>query len=131
MQNQVFFLGFIVSYKDISADPDKVKAIREWPEHTKLFETHGFHGLVSFYRLFIKGFNTTTATIIECLKLGSFQWTLVAHKAYLDIKHKLIEAPLLRHPDLSKVFKVACDLMPHTPWHDLRMNFVLGLIKNC
>ena len=31
------------------------------------------------------------------------------HKAYLDIKQKMTEASVLRDPDLSKVFEVACD----------------------
>lgn len=32
LQPQVLFLGFIVCVEGISVDPDKVKAIREWPE---------------------------------------------------------------------------------------------------
>ena len=36
LQPQVLFLGFIVSTQGISVDPDKVKAIKEWPEHLKL-----------------------------------------------------------------------------------------------
>jgi len=32
LHNQVLFLDFIVSGQGIFADPDKVKAIREWPE---------------------------------------------------------------------------------------------------
>ena len=32
MQPHVLFLGFIVSEHGISADPEKVRVIREWPE---------------------------------------------------------------------------------------------------
>ena len=86
MQNRELFLGFIVSNKGIFVDPDKVKVIREQPELKTLSKAHSFHGLVSFYRRFIKGFNTITGPITECLKLGSFKWMPAAHKAYLDIK---------------------------------------------
>ena len=55
------------------------------------------------------GFNTIMAPITECLKLGSFKWTLVAYIAYLDNKQKIIEALVLRCPDLFKVFEVAYD----------------------
>lgn len=72
-------------------------------------ETRSFHDLVSFYRRFIKGFSTITTPITECMRLGDFKWTPAAHRAYLEIKQKMIEALVLRHPDLSKVFEVACD----------------------
>ena len=32
MQNQVLFLGFIMSVQEIFADVDKIKGIREWSE---------------------------------------------------------------------------------------------------
>ena len=32
MQTQVAFLGFIVVMQDIAANPEKVRAIRDWPE---------------------------------------------------------------------------------------------------
>ena len=44
MQPHVFFLGFIVFEHDISADPEKVKVIREWPEPKSITKTHSFHG---------------------------------------------------------------------------------------
>lgn len=49
------------------------------------------------------------APITDCLKKGEFQWTTVAARAFSDIKQKMTEAPVLRHPDLSQVFEVACD----------------------
>lgn len=37
-QTQVLFLGFIVSAQGIAADPDKIRAIREWPEPKSISE---------------------------------------------------------------------------------------------
>ena len=56
MQNQLPFLGFIVSVYGVSVDPDKDKAIREWLEPKTLTEARSFHDLLSFYRRFIKRF---------------------------------------------------------------------------
>ena len=94
----------------IYADLDKLKVIREWLEPKTLIETYSFHGLVYFYRRFIKRFSTITAPISGCFRLETFKWTLAAHKAYLDIKQKKIEAPVLRYFDLSMVFEIACDV---------------------
>ena len=60
-----------------------------------LIEVCSFHDLVFFYMRLLKGFNAITATITEGLKLGTFMWTPIAHKPYLDVKHEMIEAPML------------------------------------
>ena len=109
MQPRVLFLGFIVSEHDISTDPEKVRVIREWHEPKSIIETRSFHGLASFYRRFIRGFSTIMAHIIECLKNEEFQWSNVASHTFREIKVKMTEASVLRYPDFTKVFEVACD----------------------
>ena len=109
MQPYVLFLGFIVSEHGISADPEKVRVIREWPEPQSITETHSFHGLAYFYRRFIRGFNTIMAPITKCLKNKEFQWSNAASQAFREVKVRLTEASVLRYPDFTKVFEVACD----------------------
>ena len=43
MKPYVLFLGFIVLEHGISADLEKVRVIREWPEPKSITETRGFH----------------------------------------------------------------------------------------
>ena len=109
MQPHVLFLGFIVFAHDISADPEKVRVVREWIEPKSITETRSFHGLASFYRRFIRGFNTIMAPIIECLKHEEFQWSNAASQTLREIKVKMIEAPVLRYLDFTKIFEVACN----------------------
>ena len=106
MQPHVLFLGFIVSEHGISADPEKVRVIREWPEPKFITETPSFHGLASFYRIFIKGFSPIMAPIIECLKNEEFQWFNAASKTFREIKVKMTKAHVLRYPDFTKVLRL-------------------------
>ena len=109
MQPHVLFLGFIVSEYGISVDPEKVRFIREWPEPKSITETHSFHGLASFYRIFIRGFSIIMALITECLKNEEFQWSNATSQAFIEIKVKMTEALVLRYLDFTKVFEVSCD----------------------
>ena len=47
--------------------------------------------------------------ITDCLKNDEFSWSKSATETFQEIKQKMIEAPVLRLSDFSKVFKVACD----------------------
>ncbi|RVW74853.1 Transposon Ty3-G Gag-Pol polyprotein [Vitis vinifera] len=80
MSPSVVFLGFVVSSKGVETDPEKIKAIVDWPVPTNIHEVRSFHGMATFYRRFIRNFSSIMAPITECMK-----------------------------PDFEKVFEVACD----------------------
>ena len=68
----ITFLGFIVSSQGVSADPEKIKDILEWPEPRTLREVHSFHKLATFYYRFIQGFNTIVTPMTDCIRKGDF-----------------------------------------------------------
>ncbi|RVW54072.1 Transposon Ty3-I Gag-Pol polyprotein [Vitis vinifera] len=109
MSPSVVFLGFVVSSKGVETDPEKIKAIVDWPVPTNIHEVRSFHGMATFYRRFIRNFSSIMAPITECMKPGLFIWTKAANKAFEEIKSKMVNPPILRLPDFEKVFEVACD----------------------
>ena len=88
MQPHVFFLGFIVFEHGISANPEKVRVIKEWLEPKSITKTRSFHGLASFYMRFIRGFSTIMAHIIKCLKMRSFNGLMLLAMHYEKSRSK-------------------------------------------
>ena len=62
-QASVIFLGHIISADRISANPEKVDKVRDWPVPSNVKELHSFLGLASYYCWFIPNF----AHIAKCL----------------------------------------------------------------
>ena len=55
-QEEIPFLGHIVSAGGIRYDPAKCQEVRNWPVSRDLHEVRSFVGLCSYYRRHIQGF---------------------------------------------------------------------------
>lgn len=107
----VKYLGFVIDCEGIRTDPDKIKAIVDFPPPTNVKEVRRLIGLVNWYRRFINNFSTIIAPITELLKKPKkkFVWTNVANDAFLSLKSALCSAPLLSCPNYNLPFYVQCD----------------------
>jgi Reverse transcriptase (RNA-dependent DNA polymerase) len=47
--SKVEFLGVVINHEGIQMDPDKIKAIKAWPEPKTVKEVQGFLGLTNYY----------------------------------------------------------------------------------
>ena len=68
MQESLVFLGFVISADGVKMDPEKVRAILEWPSPRSITEVRSFHGLDTFYRMFICNSSTIVAPMIDFTK---------------------------------------------------------------
>ena len=73
--NKVVFLGYVVNAKSIKIDEEKLKTIEQWPMPKSITEIRSFHGLTSFYMIFVKEFSTLVALFTEIVKKSvGFKW---------------------------------------------------------
>lgn len=72
---ELFYLGHIISANGVQVDPEKIKAIQDWPPPTNLSQLNGFFGLCGFYRRPVKGFSQVAAPLTDLTKKGAFSWS--------------------------------------------------------
>lgn len=109
LTTSIQFLGYVVSRDGLMVDPAKVNVVSNWPIPSSITDVRSFHGLASFYRRFIPHFSGIMAPLTDCMKGTKFQWTVEAEAAFLEVKQRLISAPILVLPDFSLPFELHCD----------------------
>lgn len=98
-QEQVEFLGHVVSRDGITTSSDKIQAVRDWPEPKNLKELRSFLGLCSYYRKFILGFAEMARPLNSLVKKNTpFVWASCCQEAFEKLKQALINAPILAYP---------------------------------
>ena len=73
-KTKVEYLGFDVSPQGVQPNPNKVKAVVEWPQPSSVKDVRSFLGLASFYRRFIKSFSQKASALTDLTKAGN-NWT--------------------------------------------------------
>ena len=110
---RVDFLGHVISEDGISTDPKKTECVQNWPVPTIVKEVRSFLGFCSYYRRFIFRFSEIAKPLHKLTQKGvRFKWTKECQNAFQTLKTKLVNAPVLAHPDFNYGFILdvdACD----------------------
>ena len=110
MQTEVGFLGHIVGRAGLSCDPDKLSAVRDWHEPTKLKGVRQFIGFVGYYRRFVKDFAKLADPLVLLTRKGvPFVWGSDQQSSFDALKACLLCAPILGFPTEDDRFVLDTD----------------------
>ena len=117
VKEEVGFLGHIVNKDGLSVDPDKIKAVQEWPVCKNVHDVRSFCGFVGYYRKFIKNFSNIVTPLSNLTKTSSketgqvpvFKWGKQEQQAFETIKHRVCQAPVLALPDPNLPYVLTTD----------------------
>lgn len=109
-QEQVSFLGHIVSHDGVRCSPEKVAAVQDWHTPTSVTDVRSFIGLASYYRRFIQDFSNVTYPFTRLTqKNKKFEWSEDSEKAFNTLKHLLTTTPIHSYPKADDTFILDTD----------------------
>ena len=106
-KEQIDYLGFIINKTGLQPQPSKIEAITKTQRPTNKRDIQVFLGMIGYYRQFIPLFSVTAQPLFELLKLDvKFTWSSQCESAFIALKNKMIEHPILVYPNFEKEFIV-------------------------
>ena len=107
-REKVEYLGHIVSSEGIQPNPNKIKAVSEYPVPQKVKDVRSFLGLATYYRRFVKDFARIARPLHNLTrKAVKFHWDTDCQAAFDQLKRALVSAPILSrfYPSFSCVYR--------------------------
>jgi len=107
---EVLFLGHVISAQGIPPDPQKLRAVSEFPVPTDVRAVREFVGLASYYRRFVPNFARVAGPLHALTRSNvSFVWTDSCQHAFDQLKELLTSPPVLAYPDFDQPFQLYTD----------------------
>ena len=109
-QQQVQYLGHIISRQGIATDPAKTEKVSKWPTPMSKHETQQFLSLASYLRRFGKDFAHIARPLHRLTERNaSFIWTDECQVAFDELWKRLCLMPVLAYPTFSRPFILDTD----------------------
>ena len=126
LKDEIKYLGHTISAEGIRGNDEKIKAISEWPRPKNVENLRSFLGLASYFRKFVKDFSKIAGPLHDVVtkKLAQnkekgkrksceinpdVDWGDREEAAFVLLKKKLTEAPMLAFADFEKPFILETD----------------------
>lgn len=109
-KRELTYLGHIISDEGVKPNPEKLKAVEEYPVPKNVKQIKQFLGLVGYYRRFIKNFSELAQPFISLLRKNiPFKWESRQQINFERLKQSLLNQPILQYPDFDKEFLLTTD----------------------
>ncbi len=107
---QLKYLGKVVSGEGVQTDPDTVSYMVNYPTPKNVKQVRSFIGLCSHYRNFVTGFSLIAEPLIRLTRSNQpWVWEKSQQKSFDLLKDRMVQSPVLAHPDWSKPFYLQTD----------------------
>lgn len=112
-QDEISYLGYIITKDGLKKCPGKIKAMLEAPVPTNINQLQSFLGLINYYRNFVPNASTILSPLYNLLKKGSkWAWTEEHDKAFRTIKNLMTSEQVLAHFDPNAKIILTVDASP-------------------
>ncbi|KAF1324811.1 reverse transcriptase, partial [Globisporangium splendens] len=103
-------LGCFVGKSGVRVDPEKVKAIDDWPMPQNVKQLRQWLGLANYLHKYTRNYAALVQPLTQLLKKDvEWKWSKDHQTAFGEVKRSLREAPVLALPNHDKPFHVVCD----------------------
>ena len=100
LQMEAGYLGHVVSQQGVSMDPEKTKAVAQWPVPRDLKGLQALLGTVGYYRQYIAGFVTIAKPLTRLTgNKEPWQWNPLQQSPFKKLQKCSVTASMLGYPD--------------------------------
>ncbi len=101
------YLGHVIYPGGLGVPQAKVEIITHIPHPTDVSRVRAFMGLANYYCRYVKGFGAMTKPLNMLLKLDQeWLWGDEQERAFVELKARLVVAPILRRPIRGRPFQL-------------------------
>ena len=109
-QQEVPFIGHVLTPEGLKPDPCKVEAIVQMPDPTDVHSLRRFLGMVNYLAKFLPRLSDETEVLRKLTERDAEWCWLPAHAdALARVKEMIVTAPVLAYYDVSKPVVIQCD----------------------
>ena len=123
-QEQVEFLGRLVSRQGMNNGPGYIEDVKKWPAPHNTKTVERFLGFANYHRAFIEGYSKIAVPLQDVTGKRSFTWGEKQQEAFDKLREALTSAPLLTLPNTSDPFILDTDAS------DYAIGAVLSQVQN-
>ena len=108
--SEIPVLGCFVGRNGVRPDPEKIRAVSDWPTPTDVKELRKFLGLATYLHKYAKNYAEMSLPLSHLLKKDvTWDWSRKSDQAFNAIKQSLMSAPVLAIANTDRPFYVVCD----------------------